>query len=102
VDKGFELAKAQVGLDEYEVRHWQSWYRHITLTMFALAFLTLVKANARKKVTDEETVYELLPLTILAAPLQAERILAWSQWRRRHQARAKRAYIKRRVARFAT
>lgn len=49
VEEGFELAKQQVGLDEYEVRHWQGWYRQITLAMFALAFLTVVKATARKK-----------------------------------------------------
>ena len=28
VEEAFELAKQQVGLDEYEVRHWQGWYRH--------------------------------------------------------------------------
>jgi len=49
VEEGFELAKQQVGLDEYEVRHWQGWYRHITLSMFALAFLTVIKVEARKK-----------------------------------------------------
>ena len=49
VEEGFELAKQQVGLDEYEVRHWQGWYRHVTLAMFALAFLTVVKATARKR-----------------------------------------------------
>jgi SRSO17 transposase len=30
VEEGFELAKQEVGLDEYEVRQWQGWYRHIT------------------------------------------------------------------------
>ncbi|HYU74038.1 MAG TPA: IS701 family transposase, partial [Ktedonobacteraceae bacterium] len=45
----FELAKQQVGLDEYEVRHWQGWYRHITLAMFALAFLTVVKVAGQKR-----------------------------------------------------
>jgi SRSO17 transposase len=49
VEEGFELAKQQVGLDDYEIRHWQGWYRHVTLAMFALAFLTVVKTMARKK-----------------------------------------------------
>jgi SRSO17 transposase len=49
VAEAIELAKQQVGLDEYEVRHWQGWYRHLTLAMFALAFLTVVKVQARKK-----------------------------------------------------
>lgn len=49
VEEAIELAKQQVGLDEYEVRHWQGWYRHITLAMFALAFLTIVKAAGQKR-----------------------------------------------------
>ena len=36
-----ESARAEVGLADYEVRHWQGWYRHITLAMVAHAALTL-------------------------------------------------------------
>ena len=43
VEQAFELAKGEVGLDEYEVRTWVGWYRHITLAMFALAYLTVVR-----------------------------------------------------------
>ena len=49
VEEAFELAKQQVGLDDYEVRHWQGWYRHITLAMFALALLTVVKVAGQKR-----------------------------------------------------
>jgi SRSO17 transposase len=48
VEQAFELAKQEVGLDEYEVRHWPGWYRHITLAMFALAYLTVVRQHARR------------------------------------------------------
>ncbi|HEV2460897.1 MAG TPA: IS701 family transposase [Ktedonobacterales bacterium] len=47
VEQAFELAKQEVGLDEYEVRHWTGWYRHITLAMLALAYLTVVRRHAR-------------------------------------------------------
>lgn len=47
VEQAFELAKGEVGLDEYEVRTWVGWYRHITLAMFALAYLTVVRQHAR-------------------------------------------------------
>jgi len=43
VEECFQLAKSQVGLDQYEVRHWTGWYRHITLSMLALAFLTILR-----------------------------------------------------------
>lgn len=39
VEECFEAAKAEVGLDQYEVRSWHGWYRHITLAMTAHAFL---------------------------------------------------------------
>jgi SRSO17 transposase len=46
IDDLFKLAKGQVGLDQYEVRSWHGWYRHITLALLALAVLTVA---ARKK-----------------------------------------------------
>jgi SRSO17 transposase len=42
----FEAAKQEAGLDEYEVRSWDGWYRHVTLSMLALAFLAAVRAAA--------------------------------------------------------
>lgn len=42
----FEAAKQETGLDEYEVRSWHGWYRHVTLSMLALAFLAVVRAKA--------------------------------------------------------
>ena len=42
----FQSAKREAGLDEYEVRSWTGWYRHVTLSMLALAFLTAVRAEA--------------------------------------------------------
>ena len=44
----FEAAKQETGLDEYEARSWHGWYRHITLSMLALAFLSAVRAEAEE------------------------------------------------------
>jgi hypothetical protein len=41
VEEAFELAKQQVGLDEYEVRHWQGWYRHYMEWISSVGFLLL-------------------------------------------------------------
>jgi SRSO17 transposase len=51
IEECFEQAKQETGLDEYEVRSWTGWYRHITLSMFALAFLSVVrtKSNVRSR-----------------------------------------------------
>jgi SRSO17 transposase len=45
VESSFEAAKGEVGLDHYEVRSWTAWYRHITLAMWALAVLTMMRAG---------------------------------------------------------
>jgi len=42
----FEATKQETGLDEYEVRSWHGWYRHMSLSMLAMAFLTVVRAKA--------------------------------------------------------
>jgi SRSO17 transposase len=48
IEECFEVAKQEVGLADYEIRSWHGWYRHITLSMLALAFLAVmrVKLNA--------------------------------------------------------
>ena len=46
IEECFEEAKGQVGLDQYEVRKWEGWYRHITLAMLAHAYLAVVRQQA--------------------------------------------------------
>ena len=50
IDEGFAMAKGDGGLDEYEVRSWTGWYRHITLSLFALAVLSVIRARAAQPV----------------------------------------------------
>ena len=45
VEECFETAKQEVGLDGYEVRSWHGWYRHVTLSMLALAFLAAMRVD---------------------------------------------------------
>lgn len=49
IEETFQAAKGQVGLDQYQVRRYDSWYRHITLAMLAHAFLTVTTAEAGGK-----------------------------------------------------
>jgi hypothetical protein len=37
IEDSFEQAKGEVGLDEYEVRKWEAWHRHIILCLLAHA-----------------------------------------------------------------
>jgi SRSO17 transposase len=53
IEESFESAKGEVGLDHYEVRSWDGWYRHITLAMFAHAYLTVARAHAVDRANAE-------------------------------------------------
>jgi SRSO17 transposase len=44
IEQCLEEGKGETGLDEYEVRSWDSWHRHITLSMMAHAWLASLKA----------------------------------------------------------
>jgi SRSO17 transposase len=46
IEECLESAKGEVGLDQYEVRKWEAWYRYITLSLLAHAYLTVLRARA--------------------------------------------------------
>ena len=46
IEEAIEAAKGEVGLDHYEVRRWDGWYRHVTLCLLAHAFLAVTRAKA--------------------------------------------------------
>ena len=46
IESLFEQSKGEVGLDQYEVRSWTGWHRHITFAMLALAYLAAVRKGA--------------------------------------------------------
>ncbi len=44
IEETFQTGKGEVGLEHYQVRRYDGWYRHITLAMLAHAFLTVTRA----------------------------------------------------------
>ncbi|CBJ82193.1 hypothetical protein XBJ1_3069 [Xenorhabdus bovienii SS-2004] len=48
IESGFEETKGECGLDHYEVRRWQSWHRHITLSLLAHAVLAVLRVQEKK------------------------------------------------------
>jgi len=46
IEEGFERAKSDVGLDQYEVRTWTAWHRHVTLALLAHAYLEVTRLTA--------------------------------------------------------
>jgi len=54
IEESFQSAKGEVGLDQYEVRSWHGWYRHITLALLAHAYLTVTRAVAAQRETAKK------------------------------------------------
>jgi SRSO17 transposase len=59
VEQCFQLAKEETGLNQYEIRKWKGWYRHITLSMLALSFLAVQRS--RKKRASNRRAYSPQP-----------------------------------------
>jgi SRSO17 transposase len=48
VEECFQSAKTETGLDQYQVRRYDAWYRHVTLAILAHAYLSVTAANSPK------------------------------------------------------
>ncbi len=55
IETTIEEGKGETGLDEYEVRYWHSWHRHITLSMMAHAWLASIRQAQGKKPAGHRT-----------------------------------------------
>nr|WP_096336186.1 IS701 family transposase [Pseudofrankia asymbiotica] len=96
VEDDFQNSKELAALDEHQVRRWTSWHRWTLLAMLAHAYLAVTTATAH----DTQPADGLIPLTVnevrhllvhLAIPRPTPPtafVLAWSWWRRHHQAHA--------------
>jgi SRSO17 transposase len=103
VEQCIEEGKGETGLDDYEVRYWHSWYRHITLSMMAHTWLVSVRRKAATQNAGSEpflaelTVPEVRRLLDVALPLpphSPELRLAWSDWRRAKRQQARRSHYR--------
>ena len=57
IEEGYEQAKGEVGLDQYEVRALRAWYRYVTLSLVAYAALVVLRrqADEQEKKAQERT-----------------------------------------------
>jgi SRSO17 transposase len=67
IEECFQSAKNECGLDQYEVRRYVGWYRHITLAMLAHAFLAAMAVQEREKGVARRT----LPTSWTSHPLKS-------------------------------
>ena len=59
VEEAIERGKSECGLDQYEVRSWTAWYRHVTLSLVAQLCATLMteaaNAEPEKKALERKS-----------------------------------------------
>ena len=104
-EENFQAGKQLTGLDDHQVRRWDSWYRWTTLAMLALAFLSITAAAEHTRPPPEDQIpltrNEIAALfsTLITGPAKdARHRLRWSAWRRRHQHRARVCHYRRQAA----
>jgi hypothetical protein len=100
-EENFQAGKGLTGLDEHQVRRWDSWYRWTTLAMLALAFLSIAAAteHAHPPPADQipltrNEIAALFSTLIIGPGKDTPHRLQWSVWRRR-QRRAKTCHYQR-------
>jgi SRSO17 transposase len=116
IEDSFEAAKNEFGLDHNESRSWHGWHRHVSLVMLAChdgGDPSPCQSNAAKKTKTPNrgenqnapaaslirwSIQEVRRIAIRLARkrIQPAHIIAWSFWRRVHQAAAQRAHIRKR------
>jgi hypothetical protein len=68
-EERLQTGKGLVGLDQHQVRRWRSWYRWITLSMLAHAFL-VVAALAERTRSPVTIGADLVDLQRAPAPVR--------------------------------
>jgi SRSO17 transposase len=102
VERTFQDAKTEAGLDEYQVRGWTPWHRHVALVCMALAFLLGQRLENRSEypLLSCRDITALLTQAIRGRGLTEDALLR--QMERRHRARKRSidaAYRRQRVSR---
>jgi SRSO17 transposase len=67
VEESIQTAKGEVGLDHYEVRSFTGWYRHMSLAMWASAFLSVIRKETGADVAPKKGLPNRVERSSLAA-----------------------------------
>ncbi len=102
IEETFQTSKGETGLDHYQVRQYSGWYRHITLSMFAQAFLSVTRPKKGGPHPGTEhlvrlslpEIRHLITRIIWYREPDVHHVIHCSPWRRQHQYRAQQCHYK--------
>jgi SRSO17 transposase len=104
IEEDHQLGKQVAGLDAGQVIRWKSWHRWTAICLLAYLYLAVAVAVQRQQEASSDPDTGLIPVTVpelvrllrgtVIAPPRRDRAhrLRWSDWRRRHQHRARQAH----------
>jgi hypothetical protein len=104
IEEDHQLAKQAAGLAAGQVIRWKSWHRWTALCLLAYLYLAVAVALQREQDASSDLDTGLIPVTVpellrllrdtVIPPPRRDRAhrLHWSDWRRRHQHRARQAH----------
>ena len=104
IEEDHQLSKHVTSLDAGQVIRWKSWHRWTAICLLAYTYLAVAVAVHREHDADSDLDAGLVPITvpellrllrdIIISPPRRDRAhrLHWSEWRRRHQHRARQAH----------
>jgi SRSO17 transposase len=104
VEEDHQLSKQVAGLAAGQVIRWRSWHRWTAVCLLAYLYLAVAVALQRQQEASSSPDAGLIPVTVpellrllrdvVIPPPRRDRAhrLHWSEWRRRHQHRARQAH----------
>jgi hypothetical protein len=104
IEEDHQLSKQAACLDAGQVIRWKSWHRWTAVCLLAYIYLAVAVAVQRQHEASSDPDAGLIPVTvpellrllrdIVIPPPQRDQAhrLHWSDWRRRHQHRARQAH----------
>jgi SRSO17 transposase len=104
IEEDHQLSKQVAGLDAGQVIRWKSWHRWTAICLLACIYLAVAVALQRQHEPGSDPDAGLIPVTVpellrqlrdvVIPPPRRDRPhrLHWSDWRRRHQHRAREAH----------
>lgn len=102
VEKALKDAKGEAKLDEYQLRSWQGWHHHITMTLIAMLFLLMLTIDMKGKapMLTIQDVRFILENVLPKKRFDSEEVIALIEEKHRQRLAARNSHTKKRIERL--
>jgi SRSO17 transposase len=102
VEKALKDAKGEAKLDEYQLRSWQGWHHHITMTLIAMLFLLMLTIDMKGKASllTIQDVRFILENVLPKKRFDSEEVIALLEEKHRQRLAARNSHTKKKIERL--